>query len=255
MMQQMTPQEFVDRDCLLLAIERSMRVRAHAHFFNWTQGALQALLPHDILLCTAYDAQGNQVHSDVLGAVPIKEDVRSMIVRPDGGLIAGLRAMWEHNGRQPLAVRSRNVVVGPEHPVAVMLETLAFSNVVVHGSATVNGAVDAFFGFVGVREDMEDAFTSLVDLILPHLRAALLRIQVRKKSTDNRPRGRALTVRERQILQLLEHGSSNAEIGAALSISPLTVKNHVQKMYRKLGVHNRTQAVALDIGKRWLDRN
>jgi len=254
-MQHMTPQEFVDRDCLLLAIERSMRVRAHAHFFNWTQGALQALLPHDILVCAAYDSQGNQVHSDVLGAVPIMEDVRGMILRPDGGLIPGLRAMWEHNGRQPVTVRSRNVEVRPEHPVAFMLQKLDFRNVIVHGSVGVGGAVDALFGFVGVREDMEDAFASLVDLILPHLRAALLRSQVRKKSADNRPRGRALTVRERQILQLLEHGSSNAEIGAALSISPLTVKNHVQKMFRKLGVHNRTQAVALDIGKRWVEKN
>ena len=38
-------------------------------------------------------------------------------------------------------------------------------------------------------------------------------------------------------------GKSNYEIGTILGISPLTVKNHVQKILRKLNVQNRTHAV------------
>ena len=52
-----------------------------------------------------------------------------------------------------------------------------------------------------------------------------------------------LTPREQQILQWIYHGKSNIEIGMILNISPLTVKNHVQKTLRKLNVLNRTQAV------------
>ena len=52
-----------------------------------------------------------------------------------------------------------------------------------------------------------------------------------------------LTPREQQILQWIYHGKSNIEIGMILEISPLTVKNHVQKTLRKLNVLNRTQAV------------
>jgi DNA-binding CsgD family transcriptional regulator len=52
-----------------------------------------------------------------------------------------------------------------------------------------------------------------------------------------------LTPRETQILQWIYHGKSNIEIGMILDISPLTVKNHVQKTLRKLNVLNRTQAV------------
>ena len=52
-----------------------------------------------------------------------------------------------------------------------------------------------------------------------------------------------LTPREQQILQWIYHGKSNIEIGMILDISPLTVKNHVQKTLRKLNVLNRTQAV------------
>jgi DNA-binding NarL/FixJ family response regulator len=55
---------------------------------------------------------------------------------------------------------------------------------------------------------------------------------------------RGLTERERQVLVLLERGSTDREIAAALSISVKTVEKHVGSILRKLGAHNRTQAVA-----------
>lgn len=53
-----------------------------------------------------------------------------------------------------------------------------------------------------------------------------------------------VTDRERQILAWMREGKSNPQIGELLSISPLTVKNHVQKILRKLNAANRAQAVA-----------
>ena len=55
----------------------------------------------------------------------------------------------------------------------------------------------------------------------------------------------SLSRREREILQLLSRGTSTPEIASALSIAPATVRNHVQHLLRKLGVHTRTAAVAL----------
>jgi DNA-binding NarL/FixJ family response regulator len=52
-----------------------------------------------------------------------------------------------------------------------------------------------------------------------------------------------VTGRECQILEGVRDGKSNREIAKALGLSPLTVKNHVQKILRKLGASNRTQAV------------
>lgn len=54
-----------------------------------------------------------------------------------------------------------------------------------------------------------------------------------------------LTDRERQVLALLERGSTDREIAAALTISVKTVEKHVGSILRKLGAQNRTQAVAL----------
>jgi DNA-binding CsgD family transcriptional regulator/PAS domain-containing protein len=52
-----------------------------------------------------------------------------------------------------------------------------------------------------------------------------------------------LTAREREILRWLAAGKSNADIAAILRISPRTVQKHLERMFRKLGVENRTAAV------------
>ena len=62
-----------------------------------------------------------------------------------------------------------------------------------------------------------------------------------------------LTARETEILQWIYHGKSNIEIGMILNISPLTVKNHVQKILRKLNVLNRTQAIGKALALRILN--
>jgi DNA-binding NarL/FixJ family response regulator len=59
-----------------------------------------------------------------------------------------------------------------------------------------------------------------------------------------RTRNHALTQREREVLRLLADGCTNEQIGAELSISPQTVRTHVQKAMEKLGATNRVQAVA-----------
>lgn len=52
-----------------------------------------------------------------------------------------------------------------------------------------------------------------------------------------------LTGREVEVLQLLSEGLTLHQVARRLRISPRTVETHVRKTYRKLGVHNRVQAL------------
>lgn len=54
-----------------------------------------------------------------------------------------------------------------------------------------------------------------------------------------------LTARELEVLRLLAQGKPNKIIGADLAISEVTVKSHVQSVFRKLNVLSRTEALAV----------
>jgi DNA-binding CsgD family transcriptional regulator len=56
-------------------------------------------------------------------------------------------------------------------------------------------------------------------------------------------RSLGLTSRECEILELLASGESNKELARRLGISPNTVKTHVGRVYEKLGVQRRVQAI------------
>jgi two-component system nitrate/nitrite response regulator NarL len=71
---------------------------------------------------------------------------------------------------------------------------------------------------------------------------ALGRLAKRAREGDEVAAG--LTARERQVLGLLSEGHTMRKIATLLGISPRTVETHVAKLYRKLGVRTRVQAVS-----------
>ena len=59
-----------------------------------------------------------------------------------------------------------------------------------------------------------------------------------------------LTARERQITRYIAFGMRNTEVASKLSISPNTVRTHVQRIFRKLGIERRGELAgyALETG-------
>ena len=71
--------------------------------------------------------------------------------------------------------------------------------------------------------------------------------------TQSREGTDVLTAREREILQLLADGMSNADVAGQLFISQETVKSHVRHILTKLEADTRTQAVAIALRDAMID--
>jgi DNA-binding NarL/FixJ family response regulator len=68
----------------------------------------------------------------------------------------------------------------------------------------------------------------------------LFRTQQESLQTKNHT---SLTAREHEVMMGLTQGRSEKQVAADLNISTQTVHNHVKKIYAKLDVHSRTEAV------------
>jgi DNA-binding NarL/FixJ family response regulator len=80
-----------------------------------------------------------------------------------------------------------------------------------------------------------------MDLVEPSVRRAMASREAMKTG----PAQAQLTERELQVLRGMSQGKSNSAIGRELYLSEDTVKTHARRLFRKLGVNDRAQAVAL----------
>jgi len=76
-------------------------------------------------------------------------------------------------------------------------------------------------------------------------RAAVIALgSLAKQAREGSEMQASLTPREHEILLLVSQGLTMQQVGSRLGISPRTVETHVAKLYRKLGVRTRVQAVS-----------
>lgn len=96
---------------------------------------------------------------------------------------------------------------------------------------------------------LEGRFVGVVGIDCPAQSPVPPPCQTKPKSTtvETRPLHEeeydSLTPREREVLHWLRLGRSNEEIGIILGISHHTVKNHLERVFQKLGVHSRFEAI------------
>ena len=106
-------------------------------------------------------------------------------------------------------------------------------------TAGVDGCVDVEAGIDDLMKVVESVVRNEL-MCSPKVAAVLYR----SIATAGAAETGAMTHRELQVVELLEGGLSNKEIAGSLGIEPSTVKNHVQNILQKLGVHRRGQAIA-----------
>jgi DNA-binding CsgD family transcriptional regulator len=114
-----------------------------------------------------------------------------------------------------------------------------------------HGAQSARLEFDRPDRRFRDSDRVVLDLLLPHLRQFRRNAVARRNSLLWPSNGAdGLSPREREILELVAQGLTNAQVARTLWISPGTVRKHLENAYEKLDVHTRTGAVAALFGYR-----
>jgi transcriptional regulator EpsA len=232
----------------LFVVESSLHVRKTHQFFVWAQGALQSLLPHEILFCVHGDFNRREFSVSRCTSAPFPEQRFAEICHPEHGLVAKVIAEWRKNWDGPCLFSSGEGL----HPqVESLMAKYGFPSLACHGVHGVNASGNTCFIFASLPPAPGARQCYLLELLLPHLHAAFVRTLLDEQRKHDVPVAPSvLTGREIEILHWVSEGMSNQQIGDALSISPLTVKNHIQNILKKLEVQNRAQAVSRAIAAR-----
>jgi transcriptional regulator EpsA len=236
--------DFLQIESIVLNLDASLRVHARAHFFSWTQGLLQSLIRHELLICTLCLGKPPAFRADGFSMTTPDPTTFSDVFLRDTAVASTLLKSWEEKRYQPVAIDTAAAALG-SGAFTRELERLGATQLLVHGVHDADGRALTLFTFACRAGSVGPRQVYLAQLLAPSLHAAWVRTQLTRTATsaDKASGQSVLTVRELDILKWIYLGKSNFEIGAILKISPLTVKNHVQKILRKLNVVNRTQAI------------
>lgn len=237
-----------DRDRLVMAIESSLRVRNSPSFFLWAQGALQALIPHDIMICAAGGGawRGLQVRHFSSSRYFEQRHFEASCFGSDS-LLATLMRDWESTGQPQFLLPGPN-----EGALSERLNALELRNLVAHGVRGVEPHSGGLVCFGRTTLDASPRTARILELLVPCVHTTYCRV-VYEDMINVRSASRfapaPITARETEILHLIKDGKSTGDIASDLGLSPFTVRNHVKNIFRKLNANSRGHAVAQAISR------
>lgn len=242
------PFESIDSELIYGNIQTAVDIGTRPAFFSWVQGKFQSMLAHEVLICALADPSARGLKFEWLGSFPISEQRFAALCRPDGGLLYSMVTMWQQGEHAPLLLGSAPGPGSPPETECVLGEIQKFGlgNSVADGCAGPDGRPLSFFAFFKLPTPPCLRKASVLKIWLPYLYTTWLRVVSRESLADpqaRRIRG-VLTAREVEILTWVCKGKTNRQIGCILAIGETTVATHLERIFRKLGVCSRAQAVA-----------
>lgn len=231
-------------------VRESLRVSSQFEFFTWLRGEIQHFLPHEILIAGWGDFAGGRIHYDIVSLQQV-ETKRSA----DGNIHALLQQLhkrWISYYRMPFCINGSESL--PAFRASDGLNALpalrGMNSTLVHGVRDERNRLDCLYITMHPNHETAADSRTMLEMLLPYIDSALRRITPLpgEDKEEQRPAREttcvgALSSRESEILNWVCEGKTNQEIGLILGISGYTVKSHLQRIFRKLDVYNRAQAV------------
>src|SRR5204863_7538853 len=89
-------------ESLLLNIDASLRVHARHHLFGWTQGMLQSLLKHELLVCALRSTRPTSYQVDCFASPWIDPERVSEVFQRDAAFVGHLVSQWVEGEFRPI---------------------------------------------------------------------------------------------------------------------------------------------------------
>lgn len=231
-------------------VSECARIRRHADIYRWLSNDVQHFLPHEILLTAWGDFDRWELKLDLISGVPGVRTAEIERCRLDN-LLRQAYARWIDGGRKPVLFKPEAAT--GEHVCSCMVHDAfrRMRSMLVHGVHDKRSGHDSLFIALTsgsfTRGRSLQRFYTFLDPLFAQIDAALRKVPaltLAARSENDKSNVLDLSTRELEVLESMCRGKTNLEIAASLDISPFTVKNHVQRIFRKIGVTNRTQAAA-----------
>lgn len=237
-------------------VNEILSVRRHIDLMKWLQGSLQQYLPHDILIAAWGDFHLGLIHYDVVSSMPgVRSE--SAVAESIAPLLTGLFDRWITQDRTPFTINVNETGftwdgVDMQGPIAEAMSSMRSS--LVHGINDQRGRHDCLYVFFSKFPKRRRNESNAVKILLPYIDSTLRQVELLPNQyanpavvevdtpapSDNGP----LSDREAEIMKWVAMGKTNGEIGSILNVSSFTIKNHMQRIFKKLDVFNRAQAVS-----------
>src|SRR5690242_19710027 len=94
--------DFLQIESIVLNLDASLRVHARAHFFSWTQGLLQSLIRHELLVCTLCLGKPPAFRADGFSMTTPDPSTFSDLFLRDAAVAPTLLKAWEERRYQPV---------------------------------------------------------------------------------------------------------------------------------------------------------
>jgi two-component system nitrate/nitrite response regulator NarL len=109
---------------------------------------------------------------------------------------------------------------------------------------SIDGIIEKSAGVAAIVDAVERIAVGVRVFTPEHEHRVMLELgRMARSARESTQVASLLTDREIEVLRLLAQGMTLHRVARGLAISPRTVETHVRKIYRKLGVHNRVQAL------------
>ena len=268
---------FKRADSLMALLPTALMARSQAEWSRWLQADIQEFLPHHILIAAWGDFKSGMVGYDVISqnADLLMHAMPKDIIEP---LMVTVYEHWISGGQEPVAIDTRLLRSVGSGLFARSPYALVHG---VQDHRSRYDCIYAFIGPAELANPscaqlcqmalpfIDTGFRQLADRGQKLGHAGLPEEGIascfsdgsfaRAPSPDSIPvpataddswedydggeRGSPLSERELEVMQWVRLGKTNSEIAMILNLSTFTVKNHMRRIYKKLDVMNRAQAV------------